>query len=140
MKKKAGQEAGAAVAEYKQILKAVFDNRPSGTRQRLAEALEKNRSFISQIGNPAYLVPIPAQHVQTIFQVCHFSQKEKRAFEDAYFKAHPRRMTLVRNQPALRTITLTVPDFGEVRRNHEFDELLGQLAKKIARFGDGTKE
>ena len=42
------------VAEYKAILKRVLDNRPSGTRQRLAKALGKNRSFISQIANPAY--------------------------------------------------------------------------------------
>jgi hypothetical protein len=140
MNKKAGQEASAAVAEYKQILKAVLDNRPSGTRQRLAEALEKNRSFISQITNPAYLVPIPAQHLQTIFQVCHFSQKERRAFEDAYRRAHPRRMTLVKNQPPLRTVTLTVPDFGDPKKNRELDEVLNQLAKKIAQLGQHPQD
>lgn len=30
------------LAAYKSILRAVIDNRPSGTRQRLAEALGKN--------------------------------------------------------------------------------------------------
>ena len=44
------------------------DNRPSGTRQRLAGALGKNRSFVSQIANPAYPVPIPVQHLETIFE------------------------------------------------------------------------
>ena len=52
-----------AVQRYKTILQHVIDNRPSGTRQRLAGALGKNRSFISQITSPAYATPIPARHV-----------------------------------------------------------------------------
>ena len=35
---------------------------PSGTRQRLAAALGKNRSFVTQITSPAYATPIPARH------------------------------------------------------------------------------
>ena len=62
-----------AVARYKAILQRVIDNRPSGTRQRLAGALGKNRSFVSQITNPAYATPIPARHIETIFEICHFS-------------------------------------------------------------------
>ncbi len=49
------------VADYKVILRRVLDNRPSGTRLKLAAALGKNRSFVTQITNPAYLVPIPAK-------------------------------------------------------------------------------
>ena len=41
----------------------MLDNRPSGTRLKLAAALGKNRSFVTQITNPAYPVPIPAQHL-----------------------------------------------------------------------------
>ncbi len=37
------------IAAYKAILRDVLDRRPSGMRQRLAEALGKNRSFITQI-------------------------------------------------------------------------------------------
>ena len=51
-------EAGA-VAVYKRIFKDVLDSRPSGMRIRLAHAMGKNRSFVSQISNPAYPVPIP---------------------------------------------------------------------------------
>ena len=52
----AGRDAGelGAMAEYKGILQRLLDNRPSGTRQRLAHALGKNRSFITQITNPSY--------------------------------------------------------------------------------------
>ena len=78
-----------AVVTYKAILKRVMDNRPSGTRQRLAGALGKNRSFISQITNPAYATPIPARHVETIFEICHFSPDDRQLFLEAYARAHP---------------------------------------------------
>ena len=81
----------AAVTDYKNILRRVLENRPSGTRQRLSAALGKNRSFISQITNPSYAVPIPAPHLSTIFEICHFSAADRRAFLDAYARAHPRR-------------------------------------------------
>ncbi len=41
-----------AVAAYKRMLAAIIERRPSGTRQRLATALAKNRSFVSQITRP----------------------------------------------------------------------------------------
>jgi hypothetical protein len=70
----------SAVTAYKSIFKAVLDNRPSGMRLRLARAMGKNRSFITQISNSAYQIPIPAQHLNTIFEVCHFSPAEMRRF------------------------------------------------------------
>ncbi len=39
---------------YKAILAQIIDDRPSGTRQRLAAALGKHRSFVTQITSPAY--------------------------------------------------------------------------------------
>ena len=75
MTDEAGEDArgpgDSNVADYKLILRRVLDNRPSGTRLKLAAALGKNRSFVTQITNPAYLVPIPAKHVAIIFDVCH---------------------------------------------------------------------
>lgn len=67
-------EGSSAIAAYKAILQEVLERRPSGTRQRLAQSLEKARSFVTQITNPAYPVPIPAQHLSTIFEICHFSR------------------------------------------------------------------
>jgi hypothetical protein len=138
--KGAQRKVNAAVSEYKQILQTVLDNRPSGTRQRLAEALETNKSFVSQITNPAYHTPIPAQHLPIIFQVCHFSPIEKQEFEKAYSRAHPRRLTIVRNKPASRVMTLTVPDFGDARKNREFEEMVTQFVKRIAQFSQDSSE
>jgi hypothetical protein len=121
-----------AVAAYKTLLKRVVDNRPSGTRHRLAMALGKNRSFISQITSPAYSVPIPEAHLQTVFEVCHFTPGERRDFLAAYQKAHARRPGLLRKPSSGRTLTLNLPDLGDARRNRLLEETVADLARRIA--------
>ncbi len=120
------------VALYKRLLGEVLDRRPSGTRQRLAAALGKNRSFISQISNPVYPVPVPAQHLPVIFDICHFSAAEKQAFIAAYRSAHPRRMHAVAPAPAARRIALDLPDLGDAGRNRALDELMEEMARRVA--------
>jgi hypothetical protein len=121
------------IAAYKAILRDVLDRRPSGTRQRLAEALGKNRSFITQIANPAYQTPIPAQHVHPIIQVCHFSAQERDRFLAAYHRAHPRRLLLLKERERGRRLTLMLPDLG-IEKNHRLDTLLSEFAEKVARL------
>jgi hypothetical protein len=58
-----------AVRAYKRLLQGYLDRRPSGTRQKIAEALGKHKSFVSQITNPAYSAPVPARHLATIFEI-----------------------------------------------------------------------
>ena len=130
------REHGDAVGAYKAVLKRVLDTRPSGTRHRLAIALGKNRSFISQIGNPVYAVPIPTQHLDTIFEICHFTAADRREFLAAYAQAHPRRLDMVRKPADTRKVTLTVPDLGDARRNRRLDEALAEIARRLARFSD----
>ena len=125
-----------AVSEYKRILAAVLENRPSGTRQRLALALGKNRSFVSQIVNAVYPVPIPARHLDTIFEVCRFPEKERLGFLDAYARAHPGRIehhNSAKDQ-RLRPITVYVRDLGDVRRNREVDKLVADFAGRVAKL------
>jgi hypothetical protein len=128
------QETGevSAVAEYKRIFKEVLDNRPSGMRLRLADAMGKNRSFISQISNPAYPVPIPVQHLNTIFEVCHFAPPTKAAFLQAYARAHPRRAGQLDEIPSERTIVLHVADLGSAKRNGKLDALMQEFARRLA--------
>jgi hypothetical protein len=126
------------IAAYKSLLSEILDRRPSGMRQRLAEALGKNRSFITQIANPAYQTPIPAQHVHAIIQVCHFSAREKERFLDAYHRAHPRRLLLLKERERNRRLTLMLPDLGSEQKNHKLDVLLGEFAEKIARLIEDT--
>jgi hypothetical protein len=125
-----------AVATYKSTLKRVLDARPSGTRHRLAIALGKNRSFISQIANPVYAVPIPALHLETIFEICHFTAGEKREFLAAYVEAHPRRLDLLRKPAGTRKVTLTLPDLGDARRNRQLDEAVTEIVRRLARLAE----
>jgi hypothetical protein len=127
-------EAGevSAVAEYKRIFKEVLDSRPSGMRIRLAHAIGKNRSFVSQISNPAYPVPIPIQHLNTIFDVCHFPPQTKAEFLRAYSRAHPRRMARHAATPRERTITMHLPDLGNSSRNRQIDALMQEFARRLA--------
>jgi hypothetical protein len=125
-----------AVAAYKAILKHVLDNRPSGTRLKLAVALGKNRSFVSQITNTAYPVPIPAQHIETVFEVCHLSPAERAAFMEAYQAAHPRRAATLDATRPTRIISVTVPDLGNARKNRMLDQLVAEFAARLARFGE----
>lgn len=129
----------SAVTAYKTILKRVVDNRPSGTRHRLAMALGKNRSFVSQITSPAYSVPIPAGHLDTLFEVCHFTASERREFMAAYERAHTRRLGLVRRPNARRTLTLTLPDLGDPRRNRLLEEAVAGVARLVVRLVEETE-
>jgi hypothetical protein len=126
----------AAVAEYKRILQQVLENRPAGTRLRLAETLGKNRSFISQITNPIYSVPIPARHIEPIFETCHFLAREKAQFLQVYRRAHPHRAPAPAPEGRLRDLVVRVPDLRDRERNRQLDQMVKDVAKMVARLLD----
>lgn len=126
-------ELSEAVAEYKRILAGVLEQRPSGTRQRLATALAKNRSFISQISNPTYPTPIPANHVDLIFEICHFSPVEKKQFMEVYRRGHPKRFAVHHDAQHLKVHTVYLPDLGDEARNEELHSIVSDFVRQIAR-------
>ena len=121
-----------AIRAYKAILSAVIDQRPSGTRQRLADALGKHRSFITQITSPAYSTPIPVRHLPGIFSVCHFSPAERDSFLSAYYAAHPGKETATAGMKRARHLSLTVPDLGDDKRNAALDRAITEFVHRIA--------
>jgi hypothetical protein len=129
----------SAVAEYKRIFREVLDQRPSGMQLRLAHAMGKNRSFVSQISNPVYPVPIPVQHLNTIFDVCHFPPPAKAAFLAAYARAHPRRIGRLEEMPRERTVMLHLPDLGNAKRNAELDALMQEFARRLTALLEDKK-
>jgi hypothetical protein len=112
----------------------VLDRRPSGTRQRLALALGKNRSFISQITNPSYAVPIPAAHLDIIFEVCHFSSEERRSFITAYLSAHPNRPAPIHAAHKVKAHTVYLPDLGDDERNARLHTLVSDFVRQLAKL------
>lgn len=128
----------AAVARYKGLLKASIDRRPSGTRQRIATALGKHKSFVSQITNPAYPSPVPARHLGTIFTLCHFSKEERAIFLEAYRTAHPRRS--LATEPRSRTsetrtgariVEIEVPTLPDPALQRELEATIRETAGRI---------
>jgi len=122
------------VASYKRLLQESLDRRPSGTRQRIAEALGKHKSFVSQITNPAYSVPIPARHVAAILELCHFSAEERKAFLDAYLQAHPTRRQTLRPAPrgaAPHVLHIPVPTFEDPETQREVEELIRAFSARV---------
>src|SRR5216684_896231 len=77
------------IAAYKAMLRGYIDRRPAGMRARIADALGKHKSFVSQLTNPIYPMPIPARHQSTILEICHFSAEERKTFIKAYAMEHP---------------------------------------------------
>jgi hypothetical protein len=137
LRKREGSRADA-VAAYKTVLREVLDRRPSGTRHRLAQALGKARSFISQITNPAYSIAIPAHHLAAIFEVCHFSAAERERFLAAYGVAHPRRTVPLEQRMRLRSLHLLVPDLGSEPANQELDRLIHDYVTSLAKVAAGN--
>lgn len=127
-----------AVAAYKRMLLAIIERRPSGTRQRLATALAKNRSFVSQITNPAYSTPIPASHLAQIFEVCHFSGAERQEFTRLYARAHPKKP--LAKKPARSTAVLELPDLGDDAKNRKLHGLVSAFVRDIARLIEDERE
>lgn len=128
-----------AVAAYKRMLAAIIDRRPSGTRQRLATALAKNRSFVSQITNPAYPTPIPASHLPQIFETCHFSAAERQDFTRLYARAHPKK--LLAEKPARATAAaVELPDLGDAAKNRKLHGLVSAFVRDVARLIEDERE
>lgn len=122
----------AALVTYKTQFQAILERRPSGMRQRLAEALGKHRSFITQISNPAYSTPIPARHLATIFEICHFSAEERQRFLEAYGQAHPRHRQSAREGEGFRELRLRVPQLGSTRLNRQFDRAIQEFVDRLS--------
>ena len=123
--------AEGPVAAYKRLLRAYLDRRPSGTRQRLAVALGTHKSFISQITNPAYRVPLPAQHVARIMAICRFSPEERDTFVAAWRAAHPDQPPGAEPSGFDGVVRIEVPEFGDPERRREVAELIRDMAERI---------
>ena len=130
-----GDRAGA-VARYKTLLRAVIERRPSGLRNRLAQALGKHRSFVSQITNPAYAVPIPAADLPTVVELCHLSAAEREQFLAAYREAHPTRQRRLppEGSTAPHELRIALPQFRSEKLAREVETAILDAAAGIIRL------
>ena len=125
-------DAEAAIRAYKSVLSTVIEQRPSGTRQRLADALGKHRSFVTQITSPTYSTPIPSKHLPAIFSVCHFQRAGARGVSRRLSHARIRaRHRLTDELRRTRHISLTVPDLGDAKQNAALDRAINEFIHRI---------
>ncbi len=122
-----------AIAEYKALLRLYIDRRPSGTRQKLAGAFGTHKSFISQVTNPAYRVPLPAQHIPALFKVCHFSPEEQRMFMEIYARAHPGQFGAIEELAHFEegVLRIPLPQFADPERRREVEQLIRDFAERV---------
>lgn len=124
------QRQADLVAAYKELLRGYLEKRPSGLRKRISDAIGTNRSFVSQITNPKYSVPIPSHYVNRLISVCHLSPTERTEFIAAYLEAHPGQAELLDNSSVVETRTITI-DLSMVADSAE-RELIKQTLKFTA--------
>ena len=121
-----------AILVYKRLLQEVLNQRPSGTRQRLSDALGKHRSFVTQMTSPSYPTPIPQRHLPTILSVCHFTPEERDEFLAAYRLAHRGKLDLAEAMPRMRHLNLLVPDLGDSKANDDFEKAVSDFVASMA--------
>ena len=123
------------VANYKKVFQQLINLRPSGTRNKISKAIGKNKSFVSQITNPAYSVPIPARHLETICNICHFSQKERELLLQHYTVAHPNylfRAEVIEVEPVTQTkMVLDIPLLEDPSEQKKVENLIRNFAQQL---------
>ena len=135
--------ATSPVAAYKSLLRDMVNKRPSGTRQKIAAAIGKHKSFVSQITNPNYAMPVPAKHLGTILDLCHCSSEERTQLLNAYARAHPGRVLPEQQQSGddSVTISLRLPALRDRQRQTELVSVVRRFAAEVgalARKWDDT--
>ena len=121
------------VAAYKTLLRELVARRPSGTRTKIAAAFGAHPSFISQITNPALKVPLPAQHIPTLFRICHFSPEEQAGFLSLYERAHPAQSVAMDElaEAERDSLRIALPPFASAETRAEVETLIRDFAERV---------
>jgi hypothetical protein len=134
-----------ALSGAKRSLTTSACSRPSATTalparaDASAVALGTNRSFVSQLVNPAYAMPIwpsiskPFSRSVTLAGRSH-------CVSAVYDNAHPGRREPGESAAGSRVVSLTVPDLGNARRNQAVDALIAEYGRNVARLATLLKD
>jgi len=135
-------ETDDPVAAYKRLLRELVARRPSGTRRRMAAAFGTHPSFISQITNPGLRVPLPAQHIPSLFRTCHFSAAEQAQFLALYGRAHPAQAVAIEELAAVERdgLRIALPPFADPAVRREVEDAIRDFADRVIRLAQHTKK
>ena len=118
------------IGTYKDLIRSYLAIRPSGLRKKISDAIGTNRSFVTQITNPNYRVPIPSQYILKIMDVCHLSTLERSNFIKAYLAAHPGNADLLSARSSSKDASYTV-DLSSVE-DSESREMIKRSLRSVA--------
>ena len=78
-------------------------------------------------------MPLPAQHVPTIFRICHFSHEEQETFLQAYRQAHPAQSLpdTDTSEEGARILRIEVPHFDDPKRQEQVIETIYEFAARL---------
>jgi len=125
-------EKAKLVSKYKAMLQELIGQRPAGLRGQLAAALGKHKSFISQITNPVYRVPIPQRDLQTIFDICYLSIEERETFLELYNRAHATNIELSGLEKRVTSeIRISLPAFDNPALTKEVKNLIQEFSQRL---------
>jgi hypothetical protein len=120
------------IAHYKSTLRQLIDRRPSGIRQKIAEVTGTHKSFISQITNPSDPTPLPARHIDAIFEVCHLSPEERAAFLERYHSAHLEHASVEhKSHRHMRTLHLQIPVLEDARKQRALESIVRDTVRRL---------
>ena len=131
------QRQAELVAAYKELLRGYLEKRPSGLRKRMSDAIGTNRSFVSQITNPKYSVPIPSHYVHKLIAVCHLSAAERDEFLAAYLAAHPGQAELLDNNAMADEITIDLSAVRDEGQRSLIKQALKAMAESLIALASG---
>ncbi len=131
------QHQAELVAAYKELLRAYLEKRPSGLRKRISDAIGTNRSFVSQITNPKYSVPIPSHYVHKLIAICHLSPAERDEFLAAYLAAHPGQAELLDNSAMIDSITIDLSAVKDEGQRYLIKQALKGTAESLIALASG---
>jgi hypothetical protein len=123
------------IRRYKTILQQVVDRRPAGIRLKIAAGIGRNKSFISQITNPNYDIPVPKRHLALIFELAHFTAQEKAEFLGYYRRAHPRVGAGSDDRPPdgdTRIVRLQLPRLSSAQVEAKVDGIVRDFAQRLS--------
>lgn len=128
------------IVAYKILLREYLNRRPSGIRKKISAAINTHRSFISQVANPNYRVPLPAQYVPILMDVCHFTTEEQETFLKAYSAAHPGQALFARAAAKgdYRSITIDLSDIADEGTRIALSRSLTEVAREMVRLVQQT--
>ena len=65
-------------------------------------------------------------------------RSERAAFLEAYGRAHPGRLRAPHRETRSRTVTVTVPDLGDDKKNRALEQLVIDFAARLARYAESV--